>query len=117
MGHGMRTIGFVTVADTGESRAIERALKQEAGALDMLATCTSVTGGTRWYRLDGPAFVDPSRVSVLVERMRERERSASIARWDPPRCNLCGDESNSTRGLPCGRVDKPGAEPCRGTYR
>jgi gamma-glutamylcyclotransferase (GGCT)/AIG2-like uncharacterized protein YtfP len=33
------------------------------------------------------------------------------------RCDRCGDESNSDVGLVCGRVDEPGQEPCRGTYR
>ena len=101
-----RTIGTLTVVDTPEARAIERALKEEAGALDMLVTCSCVSGGTRWYRLDGPTYVDPSRVGVLLERMREREASAAIDRWARLRCPRCESERGASArqvGLACCR--------------
>ena len=53
----------------------------------------------------------------LCEWIDDESRAIERALSAPPRCNRCGDESNSARGLPCGRVDKPGSKPCLGTYR
>jgi len=78
MAHKLDTVGFVTVYDSADSRNIEQAIKREAGALDMLAICTSVSGGTRWYRLDGPSFVNRSRLLALVRQLQERNKISAV---------------------------------------
>lgn len=82
--------GYVLIPDRPENAADERAVKEECGALDMLATCSSVAGGSRWYRLDGPSYVNGSRVGVVVGKLVGRGIGAS--RWVDRRGLADGEE-------------------------
>lgn len=78
----LSVVATLLVPDVANSRALEDTVKAEAGRLDMLATCSSVAGGTRWYILRGPSFVNRSRAVVLCSRLAERHGIGASLRPD-----------------------------------